>query len=158
MKVKAKKTSLKKWICAASNFIALIPSRLICQIWSLILKDCIKVQENKRKVVVLCSSPRKNVKWGTLTFHFANLNLLVFRRFRCRRCRCCLSSLIYQLSKRKVTRLQCVFLILLMYSTIINIYVFKSITLSLHWKRTNAICNCYWKFVLRITKWNFWRP
>ena len=56
-----------KWIFTASKFIVLIPSCLIRQIWSLILKDCIKVQEKKRKVVVLCSSPRKNVKWGTFT-------------------------------------------------------------------------------------------
>ena len=65
MEVKANKTSLKKWICTASNFITLIPSRLIRQIWSLILKDYIKVQEKKRKVVVLCSTPRKNMKLGT---------------------------------------------------------------------------------------------
>ena len=68
----ATKTSLKKWICAASNFIALIPSRLIRQMLAnflelRILKDCIKVQEKKKKVVVFCSRPRRNVKLGSLT-------------------------------------------------------------------------------------------
>ena len=33
--------------------------------WSWILKDCIKVQEKKKKVVVLCTRPRQNVKLGT---------------------------------------------------------------------------------------------
>ena len=56
----ATKTSLKNWICAASNFIALIPSRLILRMlpkffWSWNLKDCIKVQKKKKKVVVFCS-------------------------------------------------------------------------------------------------------
>ena len=62
----------KKWICAASNFIALIPSRLIRQMmanfcWSWILKDSIKVPEEKKKVVVFCSRPRQNVKLGSFT-------------------------------------------------------------------------------------------
>ena len=44
-------------------------SHLICQMlenifWTLIPKDCIKVQEKKKKVVVLCSCPRQNVKLG----------------------------------------------------------------------------------------------
>ena len=30
--------------------------------------DCIKGQEKKMKVVVLCSLPRQNVKLGTFTF------------------------------------------------------------------------------------------
>ena len=30
--------------------------------WNWILKDCIKVQEKKKKVVVLCSRPRRNMK------------------------------------------------------------------------------------------------
>ena len=54
----ATETSLKKWNSATSNFIALIPSRLVRQMlanfsegW--ILKDCIKVQERKKKVFVL---------------------------------------------------------------------------------------------------------
>ena len=29
-----------------------------------ILKDCIKVQEKKKKVIVLCSRPSQNVKLG----------------------------------------------------------------------------------------------
>ena len=32
-----------------------------------VLKDCIKVQEKKKKVVVSCSSPRQNVELGTFT-------------------------------------------------------------------------------------------
>ena len=54
--VMAWKTSLEKWSRAASNFIALIPSRLIRSnvgFWGWILKDCIEVQEKKKKVVVL---------------------------------------------------------------------------------------------------------
>ena len=35
---------------------------VISRIW--ILKDCIAVQEKKKKVVVLCSRPPQNVKWG----------------------------------------------------------------------------------------------
>ena len=51
---------------------ALIPSRLIRTnvgefFWSWILKDCIKVHEKKKKVVVMCSRPRQNVKLGTFT-------------------------------------------------------------------------------------------
>ena len=52
-------TLIEKWGRAASKFIAPTPSRLICQmltnfVWSWILKDCIKVQEKKNKVVVFC--------------------------------------------------------------------------------------------------------
>ena len=55
------KTSLKIWIRAASNFIALIPSRSIRQIlpffvWSWILKDNIEVQQKEKKFVALCSA------------------------------------------------------------------------------------------------------
>ena len=37
---------------------------------------------------------------------------------------------------------------------------FQSFTLFVYWKRKNAsfIWHCYWKFVLRITKQNFWGP
>ena len=35
--------------------------------WIWILKNCIKVQEKKRKVVVVCSRPRQNVKLGIFT-------------------------------------------------------------------------------------------
>ena len=62
----ATKTSLKKRIRTASNFIAVTTVvGKFCR--SLILKDCIKVQEKKKKVVVLCSPPRQNVKLGTFT-------------------------------------------------------------------------------------------
>ena len=36
-------------------------------LWSWILEDCIKVQEEKKKVIVLCSRPRQNVKLGIFT-------------------------------------------------------------------------------------------
>ena len=57
---------------AASNFIALIPSRLIRQMlaiffWRWILTDCVKILEKKKKVVVLCVHPQKNVKLGIFT-------------------------------------------------------------------------------------------
>ena len=83
--------------------------------WSWILKDCIKVQKLKKKVVVLCSRPWQNVKLGTLisrcsraitakkctksvmslqSYCFATINQLLFCRSHCRRRRRCLSSLI----------------------------------------------------------------
>ena len=108
----ATKTSLKKWIRATSNCIAPI---LTCSnvgkcLWSWILRHCIKVQENKKKVVVLCSRPRQNVNLGTFTLYscsdgkemykksvmhvqsccFANLNQLLFCRSCCCRRRRCL--------------------------------------------------------------------
>ena len=82
--------------------------------WSWILKDCIKVQEKKKKVVVLCSRSRQSVKFRH--FHvmvvqsrqrnvqksvmyvqsccYANLTLLLFCRSLCRLGRRCLNSLI----------------------------------------------------------------
>ena len=36
------------------------------------LKDCIKVQKKKKKVVVLCSRPRQNVKLGSFTLLLCN--------------------------------------------------------------------------------------
>ena len=36
------------------------------------LKDCIKVQKKKKKVVVLCSRPRQNVNLGTFTLLSCN--------------------------------------------------------------------------------------
>ena len=53
----ALKMSLKKWSRATSNFIAFIPSHLIPQMLAIFLgswtlKDCIKVQEKQKKVVV----------------------------------------------------------------------------------------------------------
>ena len=71
----ATKTSLKKRTRTASNFIAVITSRSICQMssfFSLILKDCVKVQEKKKKVVVMCSRPQQNVKLGTFTLKLCN--------------------------------------------------------------------------------------
>ena len=44
--------------------------------WSLILKDCIKGPEKKRKLVLLCSRPRQIVKLGTYMF------VVVQRRLR----------------------------------------------------------------------------
>ena len=35
--------------------------------YSWIVKDCIKVQEEKKKIVVFCSRPRQNVKLGSFT-------------------------------------------------------------------------------------------
>ena len=62
------------WSRATPNFIALSLSRLIRQtppffFCSWILKDCIKVQGKKRKVVVLCSRPPYNVKFGIFTMY-----------------------------------------------------------------------------------------
>ena len=58
---------------AALNFMTLILSRLISQMLAiffleLILKDCIKVQEKKKKVV-LCSRPRRKHEIRHLHFH-----------------------------------------------------------------------------------------
>ena len=36
-------------------------------VWSWTLKDCIEIQEKKMKVVVLCSRPPQNVKFGIFT-------------------------------------------------------------------------------------------
>ena len=68
--------SLNKWIRAASKFITIVSSRLIRQVLAIvflswILKDCIKVLEKKTKVVV-CSRPRRNVKFGTFTSQSGN--------------------------------------------------------------------------------------
>ena len=35
--------------------------------YSWIVKDCIKVQEEKKKIVFFCSRPRQNVKLGSFT-------------------------------------------------------------------------------------------
>ena len=73
----ATKTSLKKWSRAAPNFylvyfISFNSSNVGNFFCSWILKDCIKVQEKKRKVVVLCSRPRQNEKIGTFTLQSCN--------------------------------------------------------------------------------------
>ena len=65
------KTSLKKWIRAASNFVALIPSRLIRQMLAkgleLNSKGLYHSSGKKRKVVDLCSRSRQNVKLSSFT-------------------------------------------------------------------------------------------
>ena len=67
--------------------------------WSWIPKDCIEVQEKKKKVVVLCSRSKhfhvavvqwrqRNVQKSVIHVQsccFANLSLLLFCRSRCRR-------------------------------------------------------------------------
>ena len=71
MMVTAAKTSLKKRICAASNFIVLIPSILILQMlatfFELNSKGLYQISRQEKKVVVLCSCPRQNVKLGSFT-------------------------------------------------------------------------------------------
>ena len=66
-----RKCHLKSEFALPQTFNELIPPRLIPQMlenFSVQLNsDSIKVQENKKKVVVLCSRPRQNVKLGTLT-------------------------------------------------------------------------------------------
>ena len=67
--------------------------------WSWILKDCIKVQEKKKKVFVFCSRPRQNAKLGSFVQRrykkawccLACLNLLLFCHCRCRRRRRCVA-------------------------------------------------------------------
>ena len=44
--------------------------RLIRQMLAIVLELNSKVQEKKKKVVVLCSRPRQNVKLGTFTVQF----------------------------------------------------------------------------------------
>ena len=108
----ATKRSLKKWVNAASNFIALIPSRLLNSsnigkcFWSWILKGCMKVQEKKKKVVVLCSCPRQNVNLvqrrqrnvqkkldARAKLLFCQSEPIAFCRSHCRHRRRCLSSI-----------------------------------------------------------------
>ena len=64
--------SLKLKSRCFKNFIALIPSRSIRQMlaiffWIWNLKIFIKVQEKKTKVVVVCSRPPQNLKFGIFT-------------------------------------------------------------------------------------------
>ena len=68
----ATKTLLKKWICAASNFTALISSRLIRQMFFFFLEltDSQGLHQssgNEKKVVAVSSRPRQNVKLGSFT-------------------------------------------------------------------------------------------
>ena len=113
----ATKTSLKKWIHPASNFITLIPSRLICQMLAFFLElhskgqykssgkqkeSCVLVfpsatkHEIRHFQVVVVQQQQRNVQKSVMHVQsccFANLNL-VFCRFRCRHRHCCLSSLL----------------------------------------------------------------
>ena len=68
----AVKTSLKKWICVLSNFIASIWNPLYSSnvgdfSWSWTLKGFIHVQIEKGKIVVLCPRPPSNVALGVVT-------------------------------------------------------------------------------------------
>ena len=51
--------------------------------WSWILKDCIKVQEKKKKVVVLCSRPRQNVNLSTFTLQSCNNGKEMYQKAWC---------------------------------------------------------------------------
>ena len=109
---------LKKWICAASDlsslFHAFNSSNVGKFFWTWILKDCIKVEEKKKKVVV-CLFPfstkrdirqfhvvvvqrrQRNVQKSVMHVQsccFACLNLLLFCCTRCHRRRGCVNSLI----------------------------------------------------------------
>ena len=97
----ATKTSLKKWIRAASNFIALIPSisfnspKVGKVFWSWILEDCIKVQEKKKKVLPCVPVLDKTWNYRLRNVQkkcdahakllFCKYNLSHFCRSRCRR-------------------------------------------------------------------------
>ena len=106
----ATKTSLKKWSCTASNFIALIPSRLSYQLNSKGLNQssgkekescCLvfpsaTIHEFMHFHIVVVQRRQRNVQ--TLMMHmqsccFANLNLLLFCSSYCRHCHHSLSSL-----------------------------------------------------------------
>ena len=70
----ATKTSLKRCVQAASNFTTLLPSHSFRQNVGefLGLKDYIKVQEKKRRVVVFCSRLPQNVKLGSFKSYLCN--------------------------------------------------------------------------------------
>ena len=84
--------------------------------WIWILKNCIKVQEKKRKVVALCSRPRQNAWLGIFTcwemykkaWRACKVVVLPIKtvfcrsRCRCRRRRLCLSALVKN-SVRRIT-------------------------------------------------------
>ena len=113
----ATKTSLKKWIRAASNFIALIPYRLIRQFWPIFLElnskrlyqssgkekeSCLVFPSSTRREIghfhVVVVQPRqRNVQKSVMHVRsccFANINQLLFCCSRCRhRCHCLSSQL-----------------------------------------------------------------
>ena len=62
-----RKRHLKSEVALRAYSISFNSSNVGKFLWSLILKDCIKIQETKKKIVVLCSRPRLNVKLGTFT-------------------------------------------------------------------------------------------
>ena len=90
----------KKWTRAASNFIALIPSRWICRMlaiffYSWILKDCIKVNctailfETSSWYAVVCSSPCKGKITFVAVYHFkVDQGLLVIYSYTCKSTLC----------------------------------------------------------------------
>ena len=117
MTATASKTSVKKWICAASNFITLIPSRLI--VWMLAIffeadskglhqssakekESCCLVfpSSTNREIghfhVLVVQWRQRNVQKSLMhvqTCCFANLNLMFFCRSRWPHRRRCFSSL-----------------------------------------------------------------
>ena len=115
----ATKTSLKKWICAALNFIALIPSRLIRQMLAILLElnskglhqssgrekeSCCRLFpfSTKREIrqfhVVVVQWRQRNVQKSVLHVQsccFPCLNLLIFFCSRCCRRRHCVNALFY---------------------------------------------------------------
>ena len=90
----------KKWTRAASNFIALIPSRWICRMlaiffYSWILKDCIKVNctailfETSSWYAVVCSSPCKGKITFVAVYHFkVDQGFLVIYSYTCKSTLC----------------------------------------------------------------------
>ena len=114
---KTTKTSLKKWIRATSNIIALFPTRSIPQMLTNFLESNCKILQSsgkegesrclvftsssKREIrhfhVVVVQRRQRNVQKGVMHVQsccFANLNQLLFCRSCCRRPRRCLSSLL----------------------------------------------------------------
>ena len=53
--------------------------------FSLILKDCVKVQEKKKKVVVVGSRPQQNVKLGTFTLKLCSDGKEMYKKAWCTR-------------------------------------------------------------------------
>ena len=82
---RATKTSFKKWIRASSNFIALLPSCLIRQMFA---KDCIQVQEKK----LLSCVPVLDKTW---------LNKALSRRSRARTAKKCTKLKEWCICKKK---------------------------------------------------------
>ena len=51
--------------------------------WRWILKDCIKVQEKKKKAIVLCSRPLQNVKLGIFTLQLCGDGNEMYKKAWC---------------------------------------------------------------------------